>query len=37
VKCENDLDLLVKEMGFDIEDAAAELVFDGLDKEIVEY
>jgi hypothetical protein len=36
VKCDNDLDLLVKDMGFNILDAAEKLVFEN-DQDLVEY
>ena len=36
MKCDNDLDLLVKDMGFDIVDAAEKLVF-GHEQDLVEY
>jgi hypothetical protein len=36
VKCDNDLDLLVKDMGFNIVDAAEKLVFEN-DQDLVEY
>ena len=36
VKCDNDLDLLVKDMGFDIVNAAEKLVFEN-DQDLVEY